>query len=117
MESTGEPGRIHVSDAFAALLAEEQRGHASTAPRGLAVTPRGLVDVKSKGKMETFWLQRPAPSPSLLALARALSPPPSPSLVAMAFALSPRPMSPGLSLLGPSGKDAMCYDRFRSRTP
>jgi adenylate cyclase len=47
MESTGEPGRIHVSDAFAQHLAAD----------ALTLIPRGLVDIKGKGAMQTYWLE------------------------------------------------------------
>ncbi len=44
MESTGEPGRIHVSQAFAVAL-------------GAGVTPRGELEIKGKGLMKTYWLE------------------------------------------------------------
>jgi adenylate cyclase len=47
MESTGEPGRIHISEAFAQLLTAES----------LTLLPRGLVEVKGKGSMHTYWLE------------------------------------------------------------
>ncbi len=43
MESTGEPGRVHVSEAFAVAL-------------GAGVTPRGEIEIKGKGLMKTYWL-------------------------------------------------------------
>jgi class 3 adenylate cyclase len=46
MESHGEPGRIHVSADTRLLLAE-----------GFILEPRGEVDIKGKGRMETWWLQ------------------------------------------------------------
>jgi class 3 adenylate cyclase len=58
MESHGEPGRIHLTEATVAALGEEW-----------LVEERGLVDVKGKGAMRTFWLvgrasddERPAPA-------------------------------------------------------
>lgn len=45
MESHGEPGRIHVSASAAELL----RGR-------FALADRGMVTVKGKGEMQTFWL-------------------------------------------------------------
>ncbi len=42
MESTGVPGRIHVSSAFAALLPQEKW------------EARGGLDVKGKGLMQTY---------------------------------------------------------------
>ena len=48
MESTGEAGKIQVSEAFAQLVAN---GHALDA--------RGEVDIKGKGSMTTYWLETP----------------------------------------------------------
>lgn len=48
MESHGEPGRIHVSTATAARIAER-----------FVVEPRGVIEVKGKGTMETAWLIGP----------------------------------------------------------
>ncbi|OQV12897.1 Atrial natriuretic peptide receptor 1 [Hypsibius exemplaris] len=47
MESHGEPGRIHVSPRTAELLQDEP---------DLRLTPRGVVNIKGKGQIETFWL-------------------------------------------------------------
>mmetsp|Transcript_23034 Transcript_23034/g.60207 ORF Transcript_23034/g.60207 Transcript_23034/m.60207 type:complete len:112 (+) Transcript_23034:2-337(+) len=53
MESTGVPGRIHVSATTKSLLPSEK--WEST----------GLVEVKGKGPMETFlWIPEPATTPS-----------------------------------------------------
>ena len=51
MESHGNPGRIHISNETAALLADE-----------FEVEPRGAIDVKGKGVMETGFLlgEKPA---------------------------------------------------------
>nr|WP_255216704.1 adenylate/guanylate cyclase domain-containing protein [Pseudenhygromyxa sp. WMMC2535] len=46
MESHGQPGRIHVSAAMAEALGERFELH-----------PRGEVEIKGKGKMQTFWLE------------------------------------------------------------
>lgn len=47
MESHGEVNKIHCSEATAALLA----------PTGLFdVSRRGLIEVKGKGKMTTYWI-------------------------------------------------------------
>ena len=46
MESTGEPGRIHVSESTRALLPYEKW------------QATGGVEVKGKGVMETFFLTR-----------------------------------------------------------
>lgn len=45
MESHGEPGRIQVTTEMHAVIASRFR-----------VEPRGVVDVKGKGEMETWWL-------------------------------------------------------------
>ncbi|CAN5518373.1 hypothetical protein BH10BAC6_BH10BAC6_05840 [soil metagenome] len=50
MESTGEAHRIHVSGAFAQSL------HNLT--KTFRLTERGNVQVKGKGTMQTFWLER-----------------------------------------------------------
>jgi len=47
MESTGEPGRIHISAAFAQAL--------TNAP--YSIVPRGEVEIKGKGAMSTFWVE------------------------------------------------------------
>jgi class 3 adenylate cyclase/CheY-like chemotaxis protein len=47
MESHGEPGKIHVSEAFVAAL-----GH------GFEFTERGLIDVKGTGPLRTFFLEQ-----------------------------------------------------------
>jgi len=47
MESTSEPGRIHVSEAFAEALAG--------AP--YSIVERGSVEIKGKGQMTTYWLE------------------------------------------------------------
>ena len=46
MESTGAPGRIHVSAEFAQAINGE-----------VVLIPRGEVEVKGKGTMTTFWLE------------------------------------------------------------
>jgi adenylate cyclase len=70
MESTGEPGRIHVSSAFADALrgleetGRDRRGLEGTGrdrggPEGTSfgLRERGTVEVKGKGSMKTFWLE------------------------------------------------------------
>ena len=47
MESNGVNGRIHMSKETASLLAE----------KGYTVESRGILEVKGKGEMETFWLR------------------------------------------------------------
>ncbi len=60
MESTGEPGRIHVSEAFANQL---RSGDTSSHPLGdtivdsIKIWRRGEIEVKGKGMMQTFWLE------------------------------------------------------------
>jgi adenylate cyclase len=51
LEGTSEPGRIHVSEAFATVL----RSVSDPAPYTL--TPRGMVEIKGKGAMTTYWLE------------------------------------------------------------
>ncbi len=50
MESSGLPGRIHISDA----MADELR----RCTTDVDLEPRGEINVKGKGTMSTFWLQR-----------------------------------------------------------
>ena len=47
MESSGQPGRVQVSEVTAALLRDVP---------GLVLEPRGAVAIKGKGDMQTFWL-------------------------------------------------------------
>jgi len=47
MESTGEPGRIQVSEQFANSLDSDP----------WTVVPRGEVNIKGKGQMKTYWLE------------------------------------------------------------
>ncbi len=47
MESSSEPGRIHISEAFANALAG--------AP--FSIVERGTVNIKGKGDMTTYWLE------------------------------------------------------------
>lgn len=51
MESHGEAGRIHVSAAVASRVAG-----------CFALEPRGRIDVKGKGEMETYFLEESAPA-------------------------------------------------------
>jgi len=61
MESTGEPGRVQVSERFAsALCLVPSALEASGATPGTwhkALTERGEVNVKGKGTMTTYWLE------------------------------------------------------------
>ncbi len=91
MESTGEPGKIHVSEQFASFLAaplatlgasarndnssplkseggpviprtkSEERGDSSQFPVPWSLRERGALEVKGKGTMTTFWLERSLP--------------------------------------------------------
>lgn len=49
MESTSEPGKIHISHSFATAITGEQ---------GVRCVERGEVDIKGKGKMTTYWLEK-----------------------------------------------------------
>ena len=49
MESTGEPGRVQVSEQFAQTLDENSL---------FKLEPRVAQEVKGKGMMQTFWLER-----------------------------------------------------------
>jgi guanylate cyclase len=50
MESHGRPGEIQITGRVAAALGPE-----------FAVHPRGTIEVKGKGQMQTFFLNRPDP--------------------------------------------------------
>jgi hypothetical protein len=54
-ESTGEAGKIHCSStAFAALAGEDRPAHQ---PVGwFNITPRGMVEMKGKGSLQTYWI-------------------------------------------------------------
>ncbi len=56
MESHGEPGRVHVDDATRARLGERTSG--PDAPWRLH--DRGELDVKGKGRMRTWFVERHA---------------------------------------------------------
>ncbi len=47
MESHGSPGRVHVSEKTALALAELD---------GFEIEERGVIEVKGKGQMKTYWL-------------------------------------------------------------
>ncbi|MBS1538920.1 MAG: hypothetical protein JST20_14375, partial [Bacteroidetes bacterium] len=53
MESHGEAGRVHVSEKFRTALI-------STATNELPIRfiPRGEMDIKGKGKMKTYFLEK-----------------------------------------------------------
>ncbi len=56
---SGDPGKIHVSEAFANTL---RSGDTSSDPLGdtivgsVTIEPRGSVEIKGKGTMNTYWL-------------------------------------------------------------
>jgi len=52
LESTSEPNRIHVSDAFATSIS-----FIGITQRQLKLVPRGLMHIKGKGEMNTYWLE------------------------------------------------------------
>lgn len=49
MESNSEPGKIHISDDFANLLQHHPE---------FKIIPRGEINIKGKGMMKTFWLEK-----------------------------------------------------------
>jgi class 3 adenylate cyclase len=51
LEGTSEPGRIHVSEAFADVL------RTSSDPAPYTIITRGKVEIKGKGAMQTNWLE------------------------------------------------------------
>jgi len=80
MESSGSPGRIHVSQTFADNLKSNQESRIknpiseshevsdvshtegvlpSLVTSHLSLSPRGFVDIKGKGPMNTYWLEQP----------------------------------------------------------
>ena len=58
MESTAEPGRIHVSEAFA--VGATPHASPDATPHAVAFTfiERGTTDIKGKGMMKTYWLDQ-----------------------------------------------------------
>jgi len=56
-ESTGEPGKIQCSS-----VTFERLTHFTIHPEHYNFTPRGLVEMKGKGKMFTYWLDGPGES-------------------------------------------------------
>jgi adenylate cyclase len=72
MESSGEAGRVHTSEAFASNLKMSQESRIKspiseshevsldTRHSSLVTTFRGMVDIKGKGPMQTYWLETDA---------------------------------------------------------
>ncbi len=62
MESTSEPGRIQVSDAFAhsfgLATGDGNLQSVQDTSAFFSLIPRGGVQIKGKGLMETYWLER-----------------------------------------------------------
>ncbi len=63
MENTSQPGRIQVSEDFARLLSNGASPVLDGTDIVLTATPfrmvmRGTIDVKGKGEMKTFWLEK-----------------------------------------------------------
>ncbi|CAK9021002.1 Guanylate cyclase D [Durusdinium trenchii] len=61
MESTGKPGRIHISEAFKQAL-ECMDGASSTPFTSFPFEDLGVMDVKGKGEMRTYFLDPPPAS-------------------------------------------------------
>ncbi|CAN5517854.1 hypothetical protein BH10BAC6_BH10BAC6_05790 [soil metagenome] len=60
MESTSEPGRVHVSAAFAKAVEEKnvrEQSREDVRESRMLFVERGEIDVKGKGMMKTFWLE------------------------------------------------------------
>ena len=60
MESSGEAGRIHCSEAFAMSLAiarDDNDDKFSVLSSEFSVHYRGETEIKGKGKMKTYWLE------------------------------------------------------------
>ena len=55
MESSSEPGRIQVSEVFAHAL-QKAEAHVLHSPSSV-LRERGMIEVKGKGQMKTFWLE------------------------------------------------------------
>ena len=49
METNSEPGRIHISEAFAKSIEQHSE---------FTIIPRGEITIKGKGTMNTFWLEK-----------------------------------------------------------
>jgi len=58
MESTSEPGRIHISSGFALTLHGETAKQRNGEQEFCTVVERGEIEIKGKGMMTTHWLQQ-----------------------------------------------------------
>jgi class 3 adenylate cyclase len=56
LESTGEAGRIHVSEAFADAFKTSPPATSSQFPVPSSLIERGTIELKGKGTMTTYWL-------------------------------------------------------------
>jgi len=60
MESNSLTNRIHCSERAAELLKQQQQGSdmSSSGGGGVRLVSRGIIPIKGKGEMETFWVER-----------------------------------------------------------
>jgi len=58
MESTSEPGRIHISSGFALALHGETAKQRNGEQEFCTVVERGEIEIKGKGMMTTHWLEQ-----------------------------------------------------------
>ncbi|MBI3190217.1 hypothetical protein HYZ41_00785, partial [archaeon] len=56
MESQGEPGKIHVSEDFVRTV--QVQNSTSEYNRSLQFIERGEMEIKGKGRMRTYFLER-----------------------------------------------------------
>ena len=58
MESTSEAGRIQVSEAFSLALRNDKSDKDDSIVIPSETRERGSIEIKGKGTMKTFWLER-----------------------------------------------------------